>query len=70
VRRRFAPPHTIWVLICPDTDGYSYKNTKWRNHFVFWYNKLDYSHSRNFAWLNTDSLLVINFWCFAPKINH
>jgi hypothetical protein len=26
VRRRFAPPHIIWVLICPDTEGYSYKN--------------------------------------------
>jgi uncharacterized protein (DUF934 family) len=28
VRRREAPPHTIWVLICPDTDGYSYKSRK------------------------------------------
>ncbi|WP_141211839.1 hypothetical protein [Pseudanabaena sp. SR411] len=26
MRRRFAPPHIIWVLICPDTGGYSYKN--------------------------------------------
>ncbi|MEA5487083.1 hypothetical protein [Pseudanabaena sp. CCNP1317] len=25
MRRREAPPHTIWVLICPDTGGYSYK---------------------------------------------
>ncbi|WP_254923739.1 hypothetical protein [Pseudanabaena sp. SR411] len=24
MRRREAPPHTIWVLICPDTGGYSY----------------------------------------------
>jgi hypothetical protein len=24
VRRREAPPHTIWVLICPDTGGDSY----------------------------------------------
>jgi hypothetical protein len=22
--RRYAPPHTIWVLICHDTGGYSY----------------------------------------------
>jgi uncharacterized protein (DUF934 family) len=28
VRRREAPPHPIWVLICPDTDGYSYKSRK------------------------------------------
>ena len=25
VRRRFAPPHTIWVL-CPNKNGDSYKN--------------------------------------------
>jgi hypothetical protein len=24
VRQRRAPPHTIWVLICPDTGDYSY----------------------------------------------
>jgi len=37
VRRRFAPPHTILVLICPDTDGYSYKIRKWLRRFLFWY---------------------------------
>jgi len=26
VRRREAPPHTIWVLICPDTGDYIYIN--------------------------------------------
>lgn len=24
MRRRFAPPHIIWVLFCPDISGYSY----------------------------------------------
>ena len=24
MRRREAPPHIIWVLICPDISGYSY----------------------------------------------
>jgi hypothetical protein len=31
------PPHTIWVLICPDTGGYSYNSQKWCHTFVNWY---------------------------------
>ncbi|MFN9761013.1 MAG: hypothetical protein ACK59J_10595, partial [Pseudanabaena sp.] len=34
VRRREAPPHTIWVLICPDTGGYSYNSQKCLQNFV------------------------------------
>jgi hypothetical protein len=32
VRRREAPPHTIWVLICSDTGGYiAILNELWKN---------------------------------------
>ena len=27
MRRREAPPHIIWVLICPDISGYSYASS-------------------------------------------
>ncbi|MEA5487260.1 hypothetical protein [Pseudanabaena sp. CCNP1317] len=34
MRRREASPHTIWVLICPDTGGYSYNSQKCWQTFV------------------------------------
>jgi hypothetical protein len=36
VRRRFAPPHTIWFLICPHTGEYSHKSRKRRSRFLLW----------------------------------
>jgi hypothetical protein len=36
VRRRDAPPHTIWFLICPHTGEYSHKSRKRRSRFLLW----------------------------------
>jgi hypothetical protein len=43
VRRRDAPPHTIWVLICPDTGGYSYNSQQCCHTFVNWYSKASFA---------------------------
>jgi len=34
-----APPHTIWVLICPDTGGYSYKSNPRKGFKLSFYRK-------------------------------
>jgi hypothetical protein len=48
MRRREAPPHTIWVFQCTKVWQHfcalktkpikGFKSTKWLRHFVLWYN--------------------------------